>query len=99
MAQDGGGLTTSPSTTFGEPLAGAPGSTLASAACAPVCVIFSMASPIVATCARNDVGASMARRVMRAVPTRVGSTARRVMSRTYRRDAGVDFHAVHDRAI
>ena len=39
MAQDGGGLTTSPSTTFGEPLAGAPGSTLASAACAPVCVI------------------------------------------------------------
>ena len=52
MAQDGGGLTTSPSTTFGEPLAGAPGSTLASAACAPVCVIFSMASPIVATCAR-----------------------------------------------
>ena len=53
MAQDGGGLTTSPSTTFGEPLAGAPVSTLASAACAPVCVIFSMASPIVATCARN----------------------------------------------
>ena len=58
MAQDGGGLTTSPSTTFGEPLAGAPGSTLASAACAPVCVIFSMASPIVATCARNDVGST-----------------------------------------
>ena len=51
-------MTTSPSTTFGEPLAGAPGSTLASAACAPVCVIFSMASPIVATCARNDVGST-----------------------------------------
>ena len=33
-------MTTSPSTTFGEPLAGAPGSTLASAACAPVWVNF-----------------------------------------------------------
>lgn len=60
MAQDGGGLTTSPSTTFGEPLAGAPGSTLASAACAPVCVIFSMASPIVATGrSRNSLTLSM----------------------------------------